>query len=136
MDNPSIMSHMSLGTNQFEQASAFYKTVLATIGARVFEEFPGAIAFGKTYPEFWVQMPFDGQSASTGNGVHFAFCASSKEQVHAFYDAAIKAGAKDDGPPGPRPMYSDAFYGCYVRDLDGNKIEATFWDESKAPAAH
>jgi catechol 2,3-dioxygenase-like lactoylglutathione lyase family enzyme len=131
--NPSIMSHISIGTHRFDEAKAFYTRVLATIGAKVLEEFPGAVAFGKAYPEFWVQKPFDGKAASVGNGVHFAFTASSKEQVHAFYDAAIAAGAQDDGPPGTRELYSPAYYGCFVRDLDGHKIEATFWDESLAP---
>jgi predicted lactoylglutathione lyase len=57
---------------------------------------------------------------------------STKAQVHAFYDSAIAAGATCDGPPGPRPLYSDAYYGCFVRDLDGHKIEAAFWDEELA----
>jgi predicted lactoylglutathione lyase len=53
--------------------------------------------------------------------------------VHDFYKIAIANGATCDGPPGPRPLYSDAYYGCFVRDLDGHKIEATFWDENLAP---
>ena len=46
------------------------------------------------------------------------------EQMHAFYEAALAAGGKDDGAPGPRLHYSKAYYGCFVRDLDGHKIEA------------
>ena len=56
--------------------------------------------------------------------------AGSKDAVHAFYEAAIAAGGQDAGPPGPRPMYGEPYYGCFVRDPDGNKIEAAFWDES------
>ena len=48
--------------------------------------------------------------------------------VHAFYDAALEAGASPDGPPGPRPHYGEPYYGCFVRDLDGHKIEAAYWD--------
>ena len=132
--NPSALSHVSVGTNQFEKAIEFYDQVLATLGInRTFDaqEF-SAMAYGRQFPEFWVQKPFDQNPASVGNGTHFAFLALDKESVHAFYDAAIEAGGTDEGEPGPRPHYSEAYYGCFVRDLDGNKIEATYWDESKA----
>ena len=64
--------------------------------------------------------------------VHFGFLAASRDQVHAFHVAALSAGARDDGPPGPRPLYGEPYYGCFVRDLDGHKIEAAFWDEALA----
>lgn len=134
--NPSILSHVSIGTNDFEKARAFYQQVLATLDIQILMDFPGATAYGRYYPEFWVQTPIDGKPAAVGNGTHFAFVASNKQQVDAFYQAAIAAGATCDGPPGPRPLYSNAYYGCFVRDLDGHKIEATFWDESLAPAAN
>lgn len=130
--NPSIISHVSVGTNQFEKAIAFYDAVLATLGCRRIMEDDGAIAYGKQYPEFWVQTPCDNQTATPGNGVHFGFIAPSKEAVNAFYEAALAAGGTDDGPPGPRPHYGEPYYGCYVRDLDGHKIEAAFWDEALA----
>ncbi|GAB4473045.1 MAG: VOC family protein [Elainellaceae cyanobacterium] len=127
-ETPSIISHISLGTNQFERAVAFYDQVMPTLGCRKIDEFPGAVAYGKQFPEFWVQTPFDEQPAAVGNGTHVAFIAATKEAVHAFYEAAIAAGGTSDGEPGPRPHYSPAYYGCFVRDLDGHKIEATFWD--------
>jgi catechol 2,3-dioxygenase-like lactoylglutathione lyase family enzyme len=137
-DMPSIMSHVSIGTNRFKEAIAFYDKVLATVGARRVLEIPGvaAVAYGKQFPEFWVQTPIDGQAANVGNGTHFGFMASSREAVDAFYAAAIAAGAKPDGAPGPRPHYGPAYYGCFVRDLDGHKIEAAFHDLSQAPAHH
>jgi catechol 2,3-dioxygenase-like lactoylglutathione lyase family enzyme len=128
--NPSIMSHVSIGTNQFERAIAFYDAVLGTIGCRRVMEHPGAVAWGRAYPEFWVQTPFDGQTASVGNGTHFGFGAASKAMVDAFHAAAVKAGGTDDGAPGPRTEYGAPYYGCFIRDLDGHKIEATFWDET------
>ncbi len=129
-ENPSILCHISLGTNQFEQAIAFYDQILATLGCRRIMEHPGAVAYGKVFPEFWVQTPIDGQPAIAGNGTHVAFMAASKTAVDAFYEAAITAGATDDGAPEPRPDYGAPYYGCFVRDLDGHKIEASFWDES------
>ncbi len=130
--NPSIISHVSIGTNDYEKARAFYNVVLATLDINIIMEHPGAIAYGRMYPEFWVCTPHDGQPATLSNGFHMGFIALTKDQVHAFYDAAIAAGAICDGPPGPRPLYSDAYYGCFVRDLDGHKIEAAFWDEELA----
>ncbi|MNF34357.1 Glyoxalase-like domain protein [compost metagenome] len=133
-ENPSILSHISLGTNDFERAVAFYDKVLPTLGCKRIMEHPGAVAYGREYPEFWVQTPIDGRPASVGNGTHFGFFAPNKEAVLAFFEAALDAGAQGDGAPGPRPEYGDPYYGCFVRDLDGHKIEASFWDMSQDPA--
>ena len=129
-ENPSIMSHVSVGTNQFEKATVFYDTVLATIGAKRIMEHPGAVAYGKFFPEFWVQQPHDGGAAAIANGVHFGFMARSKAEVDEFYKVALAAGATDDGAAGPRSDYGAGYYGCFVYDLDGHKIEAMYWDES------
>jgi catechol 2,3-dioxygenase-like lactoylglutathione lyase family enzyme len=132
-ENPSILSHISLGTNDFARAVAFYDRVLPTLGCKRIMEHPGAVAYGREFPEFWVQTPIDGRPASVGNGSHFGFFAPSKEAVQAFFEAALDAGAQDDGAPGPRPEYGAPYYGCFVRDLDGHKIEAAFWDMSLEP---
>lgn len=133
-DNPSIISHVSIGTNDFDKATTFYDRVLGAIGIKRIDEHPDAIAYGKFFPEFWVQEPIDGAPATVGNGTHFSFFVNSKDEVQAFYDAAIGAGATSDGEPGERPHYGNEYYGCFVHDLDGHKIEATFWDMSKAGA--
>ena len=86
-----------------------------------------AVAYGRAWPEFWIQAPCDGQPAQAANGVHLAFLALTREQVQAFHAAALAAGGTDDGPPGPRPHYGEQYYGCFVRDLDGHKIEAMVW---------
>lgn len=125
---PSILSHVSLGTNDFARATAFYDAVLATLGCGRVMEHPGAVAYGRRYPEFWIQTPIDEATASAGNGTHVAFLAASTAEVDAFYQAALAHGACDDGPPGPRPLYGEPYYGCFVRDPDGHKIEATFYD--------
>ena len=76
--NPSMMSHVSIGTNRFEAARAFYDAVLAPLGVKRVMEHPGVVAYGKLYPEFWVGAPFDGQPANVGNGTHFGFFAESR----------------------------------------------------------
>ena len=126
------LSHVSLGTNQYDKARAFYEKVLATLGCKIIMEHPGVAAFGKQFPEFWVGAPHDGKKASVGNGTHVSFMAGSKAEVDAFHKAAIAAGASDDGKPGPREEYGEPYYGCFLRDLDGHKIEATYWDEELA----
>ena len=127
-ENPSCISHVSLGTNDFARAKTFYARVLATIGCKVIMEHPGAVAFGKVYPEFWIAAPFDGKLATVGNGVHVGFMAASRTEVEAFFTEAIAAGGAPDGDPGHRHEYGEPYFGCFVKDPDGNKIEATFWD--------
>ena len=132
MENPSIISHVSVGSNDFDKAVAFYDAVLATIDAKRMMEHPGAVAYGKQFPEFWVQVPFDQTAATVGNGTHVGFITDSREKVDAFYKAALAAGAKDNGAPGGREHYGKPYYGCFVEDLDGNRIEAMFWDFAMA----
>lgn len=69
--NPSILSHVSLGSNRFDEAAAFYDQTLSTLGCKRIMAHPGAIAWGREYPEFWLQTPIDGQPASIGNGTHW-----------------------------------------------------------------
>ncbi|MFZ4688697.1 MAG: VOC family protein [Polymorphobacter sp.] len=128
MDNPSLMSHVSIGVADLARATAFYDAVLAPLGARRILDEGFAVAYGRQFPEFWVGPPHDGGAPTPGNGVHFAFFASSRDEVHAFHAAALAAGGTDDGPPGPRPHYDAEFYGAFIRDPDGNKVEAMFWD--------
>lgn len=129
--NFSILSHVSLGTNDLDKAANFYDKTLASLDIRRLETIGGiAMAYGKLYPEFWIALPHNDEKATIGNGVHVGFIASSKEQVHAFYDAALAVGGTDDGAPGPRPIYGESYYGCFIIDPDGHKIEATFWDMS------
>jgi catechol 2,3-dioxygenase-like lactoylglutathione lyase family enzyme len=129
---PSIISHVSVGTNDFERAKVFYTAVLGTLEVKVMMEHPGAVAFGRAFPEFWVCEPHDGGKAHVGNGSHFGFLAVSKAQVDAFYAKALALGGQGDGAPGPRDLYGPQYYGAFVRDLDGHKIEAMFWDEAAA----
>ena len=127
-DVPSIVSHVSIGTNDFERAIAFYDAVMPAVGARRVMEHPGAVAYGKQFPEFWVQTPIDETPATTGNGSHFGFIASSKEMVRAFHDAAIAAAPPTTAHRVRAPLYGEPYYGCFVRDPDGHKIEAAYWD--------
>lgn len=125
-----LLSHVSIGTNDFERATAFYDRVMAALGAREMMRHPGAVAYGRRFPEFWVQTPIDGAPAICGNGTHVGFFVGDRETVDRTHAAAIAAGAVDDGPPGPRAEYGEPYYGAFFRDLDGHKMEIMFWDMS------
>lgn len=131
-----MLHHVSIGVADVERAAQFYDAVLSKLGfKRVMEIMPYGIAYGLKFPQFWVQVPHDHNSASVGNGAHIAFSANSKAAVNAFHAAAISAGGRDDGAPGYRPQYTPEYYGAFVRDLDGHKIEAVFFDMSRSPTA-
>ncbi len=131
MENTSILSHVSVGTNDYEKAKAFYSTLLGTVGCSVIEDLAEykCISFGKKYPEFWVGQPMNNEPATPGNGVHVSFLVDSKELVNAFHAKALELGATDNGAPGPREHYGAGYYGAFVIDPDGNKIEAMHWTE-------
>lgn len=122
--------HVSIGTNDLVKAKAFYQPLLKTLAIDLVSQYDHALAFGKGYPEFWVQIPYDKGVSGTANGSHFAFVANSKQQVEDFYQQALLLGAYCEGAPGPRKDYGVPYYGCFVRDLDGHKIEASYWDFS------
>ena len=121
-----MIHHVSLGVSDLECAAAFYDAVLTPLGYRRTFEVEGlAIAYGDKLPEFWIGGPLDGsRPASAGNGTHVAFAAPSPEAADRFHAAALDHGGDDDGAPGPRPQYGPGYYGAFVRDPDGNKIEA------------
>jgi catechol 2,3-dioxygenase-like lactoylglutathione lyase family enzyme len=107
------------------RAARFYDSVLGALGyKRVMEVMPYGIGYGETTPVFWVQLPHDQSPASVGNGVHVGFIGRSKAVIETFHRAALEAGGRDEGAPGPRPDYGPDYFGAFVRDLDGNKLEA------------
>lgn len=128
-DIPSILHHISISTGNLEAACRFYDAVMTPLGARRIMEVPSAVAYGKRFPEVWVGSPLDGGQASVGNGTHFCFIAPSREAVDAFHAAGLDSGGVDDGTPGPRPIYGPGYYGCFLRDPDGHKVEAAIVPE-------
>jgi len=118
------LSHVSIGTNDFPRAKAFYDAVLATLQIDCLTDTEDGSGYGRGLPQFWVGFAYDGADASPGNGVHVCFNAHSMEEVQAFHATALELGAQDEGKPGLRREYADNYYAAFVRDLDGNKIEA------------
>lgn len=117
-----IFTHVTVGTNNLDKARQFYDTVLGTLGLKRLTDLGqnGSI-WGDKAPSFFVLKPANGQAASVGNGGMVSFQAPNRAAVQAFHDAALAAGSKDEGAPGPRDWAVDA-YAAYTRDADGNKI--------------
>jgi catechol 2,3-dioxygenase-like lactoylglutathione lyase family enzyme len=121
------IDHTSLSVSDFAAAKAFYAAALKPLGITVLMEFPKAVtgnvdvaglgSEGK--PFFWLAA-----AGKTTPRVHIAFAAGSRAEVDAFYEAAIAAGARDNGPPGIRAMYHPTYYGAFVIDADGHNVEA------------
>ena len=122
-----LVSHVSVGVTDLQRAGAFYDAVMATIGARRIMEHAVGIGYGRTFPEFWAARPHDGGQAAAGNGTHVCFNAPDAAAVAAFHAAGLAAGGLDDGAPGPRPEYAPGYYAAFLRDPDGNKVEAMCW---------
>jgi catechol 2,3-dioxygenase-like lactoylglutathione lyase family enzyme len=124
-----MFSYVSLGTQDLTRAKAFYDAALAPLGIpRVDDYDPDgtSAAWGTDDPgpHLWVTKPFDGQPATVGNGTMVSFLAETRTAVDAFYRAALANGGTDEGAPGLRPQYGPTFYAAYVRDPDGNKVNA------------
>ncbi len=120
-----MFSHTTVGTNDFTRSLKFYDAIMATLGHAQLLCVEGAAAYGElTGPKTFVLFPFDEGKAVPGNGMHIAYLAKNRAQVDAFYAAALENGGTPEGEPGPRPQYHPNYYGAYVRDPDGNKLQA------------
>lgn len=130
-----MIDHLSLRVVDFGKSKAFYVAALAPLGYTVLAEFDvegqgTMLGLGvHPKPDFWLATATKEHPAPTGQ--HIAFVARSTAQVDAFHKAALAAGAKDDGPPGPRPEYHQGYYGAFVVDLNGMHIEACLHDLKK-----
>ncbi|HQR03716.1 MAG: VOC family protein [Proteobacteria bacterium] len=122
-----MIDHVSISTADYPRSKAFYLAALAPLGYSLLVEltaqqtgdFAGA-GFGVApKPDFWI-----GASQPQRPPVHVAFRAASRDQVNAFYRAALAAGGRDNGAPGLRPQYHPHYYGAFVLDPDGHNIEA------------
>lgn len=128
-----VFSHITLGTNDVERAGRFYDAVLATLGFERQPKPPGKppmYAKNGQMPHVYLYPPYDGRPATWGNGTHVAFLAESTAEVDAFHAAALAHGGRDEGAPGPREHYGPGYYAAYVRDPDGNKLQAVCYGDA------
>lgn len=119
-----MVHHISLGTADLQRARAFYDPVMRELGLHRTLDVDEAIGYGAGITVFSLNLPADGAPASPGNGVHVAFEVEKRAAVDAFFREAIAHGGVGEGEPGLRPEYDGHYYAAFVRDPDGNKIEA------------
>jgi len=120
-----MFSHVSIGSKDPNEAAKFYDEVLGVLGIGTLFNVSGAVAYGTlTGPKTFILKPFNGEAPMPGNGGHVAYLAGSRAEVDAFYATALKLGGTDEGAPGLRPQYHQNYYGAYVRDPEGNKLQA------------
>lgn len=118
-----MIDHVSVAVSDLARSAAFYERVLAPLGLARIVERPATVGFGKAYPEVWLNhRPAVVPVAGTGN--HVALRAPDEAAVRAFHAAALALGGSNDGEPGPRRGEKSAYYGAFILDPDGNKIEA------------
>jgi catechol 2,3-dioxygenase-like lactoylglutathione lyase family enzyme len=132
-----MFSYVSLGTRDLARAMPFYDAVLGPLGHVRVEDYDpedrsAAWGLDDPGPHLWVTQPFDGQLASVGNGTMVSFLADSRAAVDAFHAAALAHGGTDEGAPGLRPQYGPHFYAAYVRDPDGNKLNAVCYNPGQS----
>ncbi|MEH6578623.1 MAG: VOC family protein [Amphritea sp.] len=126
-------SHITLGTNDYERSATFYAAVLSPLGfSRVPkpEGKPPVFAKNGEMPHLYLYKLFDGRPATWGNGTHVAFLAATRDEVDDFYKQALAHGGLDEGAPGLRLDYGSNYYAAYVRDPDGNKLQAVCYSDS------
>jgi catechol 2,3-dioxygenase-like lactoylglutathione lyase family enzyme len=120
-----MIDHVSIAVRDLARAEAFYTALLAPLGMAKLREWPGAaIGFGKKYPEFWINRRVAMDRVAEDSGVHICLRAPDARAVDAFHAAAVTSGGVSDGAPGLRRQYHDDYYAAFVRDPDGNRIEA------------
>lgn len=123
-----MIDHVGFPVSDYARAKAFYSQALAPLGYTLIMEVTDdqteskspAAGFGRNgKPDFWI-----GGEGGLQGVLHIAIAAEDRSIVDAFYRAALAAGGKDNGAPGPRPHYHPNYYGAFVRDPDGHNIEA------------
>lgn len=126
-----MIDHVSVSVRDLDAAARFYEAVLGVLGMTKLEARPATVGFGKKYPEFWTNLRRDMPALPAGSGAHVCFRARSPELVDAFHAAALQAGGSSDGAPGLRPQHGEGYYAAFIRDPDGNRIEAVTFIDGK-----
>ena len=117
-----MLDHLSIQCSDPAASSRFYDTVLAPLGGKRVMEFGDVIGYGvPPMPDFWIGPHVSGGGFSES---HIAFSAPDRAAVQAFFDAAVGAGAEVLHQPRLWPEYHPNYFGAFVRDPDGNNVEA------------
>ena len=120
-----MIDHLGINCTNLAAAAAFYDRVLGVLGHKRMMDFGVAIGYGTNQPSFWLSaQPAEGPAAGGNREIHVAFTAADAATVRAFHDAAAEMGAEVLHAPRLWPEYHPNYYGAFVRDPDGNNVEA------------
>jgi len=119
-----MIDHVSVAVSDLAASAVFYDKVLEPLGLARLVERDGTVGFGKRYPEFWLNARPGIGPVPTDTGSHICLRAPTKDAVRAFHQRAIDLGGRCDGAPGDRQGAVTSYFGAFIRDLDGNKLEA------------
>jgi catechol 2,3-dioxygenase-like lactoylglutathione lyase family enzyme len=120
-----MIDHLGINCSDLAASAAFYDKVLGVLGHTRLMDVDVAIGYGTDKPDFWIgAQPPSGPASGPNREIHVAFTAASADQVRAFFDAAVSLGAEVLHEPQHWPDYHDHYFGAFVRDLDGNNVEA------------
>jgi len=128
-----VIDHLSLAVRDLEKSAAFYAAILEPLELTRLVDRGDRIGFGKRYPELWLNARPAMTPISTDTGAHIALRAPSPEAVSAFHAAALAGGGTCDGPPGPRQASMTTYFGAFIRDPDGNRVEAVHFPRTQNP---
>ena len=124
-----MIDHVSVGVSDLDRSARFYEVALAPLGLSRLVTRPATVGFGKSYPEFWINLRAGTAPVGPESGVHVCLRSKSAGEVDAFHAAALTAGGRSDGAPGLRPHDRLRYYAAFVIDPDGNRIEAVTFPE-------
>ena len=120
-----MLDHVGINCSDLPAAADFYDQVLGTLGFTRLMDFEVAIGYGSSKPDFWISVqPAEGPASGPNREIHVAFQAADAAAVRAFFEAAQSCGAEVLHEPRFWPEYHEGYYGAFVRDLDGNNVEA------------
>jgi len=119
-----MIDHVSIAVRDLEASARVYDRILAPLGLTRLVERPATIGFGKRYPEFWLNLRAAMTPVASDTGCHVCLRAQDEAAVRDFHAAALAQGCSSAGDPGPRQAAMTTYFGAFIFDLDGNKIEA------------
>jgi catechol 2,3-dioxygenase-like lactoylglutathione lyase family enzyme len=123
-----MIDHVSVAVSDLARSASFYEAVLAPLGlAKLVDRAPATIGFGKKYPEFWLNARAGLPRQAETTGIHICLRAPGELAVREFHAAALARGGATAGDPGPRQAAFTKYFGAFVFDPDGNKIEAVYF---------
>ncbi|WP_026381117.1 VOC family protein [Afifella pfennigii] len=126
-----MIDHVSIAVSSLSRSASFYDHVLEPLGLERIVTREATVGYGKTYPEFWLNARPDLEPVEKTTGSHVCLRAPRKEAVIAFYRAALELGGSSGGVPGEREGAVTRYFGAFIHDPDGNKVEAVTFPRSE-----